>query len=102
MASASNYMGEHGSDKDMERALEHQAQLIGQYEEEEKAQREWEEKFRENNNSTPVCLVNSFLSQTIHMLLIWHGLIRALFASWNQALPDHRIFPCLRFEHHST
>ncbi|GMP22402.1 hypothetical protein CsSME_00000450 [Camellia sinensis var. sinensis] len=37
----------------MERALEHQAQLIGQYEEEEKAQREWEEKFRENNNSTP-------------------------------------------------
>ncbi|CAL5322229.1 unnamed protein product [Camellia sinensis] len=53
VASASNYMGEHGSDKDMERALEHQAQLIGQYEEEEKAQREWEEKFRENNNSTP-------------------------------------------------
>ncbi|KAI8031598.1 hypothetical protein LOK49_LG01G00420 [Camellia lanceoleosa] len=36
VASASNYMGEHGSDKDMERALEHQAQLIGQYEEEEK------------------------------------------------------------------
>ncbi|KAL5569563.1 hypothetical protein UlMin_026138 [Ulmus minor] len=39
-------------DKDMEKALEHQAQLIGQYEEMEKAQREWEEKFRENINNT--------------------------------------------------
>ncbi|KAJ4970878.1 hypothetical protein NE237_003977 [Protea cynaroides] len=34
--------------KDMERALEHQAQLIVQYEAEENAQREWEAKFREN------------------------------------------------------
>ncbi|XP_073144938.1 uncharacterized protein [Henckelia pumila] len=39
----------HDRDKDMESALQHQAQLIGQYEEEEKAQREWEEKFRESN-----------------------------------------------------
>lgn len=46
----------HGRNKDMERALEHQAQLIGQNEEMEMAQREWEEKFRENNTSTPVCL----------------------------------------------
>ncbi|XP_055811410.1 uncharacterized protein LOC129881091 [Solanum dulcamara] len=38
------------SDEDMERALQHKAQLIGQYEAEEKAQREWEEKYRENNN----------------------------------------------------
>ncbi|KAJ9175425.1 hypothetical protein P3X46_013982 [Hevea brasiliensis] len=43
----------YGGDRDMEKALEHQAQLIGQYEAMEKAQREWEEKFRENNNSTP-------------------------------------------------
>ncbi|KAJ7974942.1 Transcriptional regulator ATRX [Quillaja saponaria] len=43
----------HGKEKDMEKALEHQAQLIGQYEAMEKAQREWEEKFRENNSSTP-------------------------------------------------
>ncbi|CAN6697553.1 unnamed protein product [Malus baccata var. baccata] len=43
----------HGRDKDMEKALEHQAQLICQNEEMEKAQREWEEKFRENNTSTP-------------------------------------------------
>lgn len=42
-----------GSEKDMERALEHQAQFIAQYEAEEKAQREWEDKFRENNGSTP-------------------------------------------------
>ncbi|CAK7325305.1 unnamed protein product [Dovyalis caffra] len=41
------------SDRDMERALEHQAQLIDRYEAMEEAQREWEEKFRENNGSTP-------------------------------------------------
>lgn len=44
----------HGQGRDMEKALEDKAQLIDQYEEMEKAQREWEEKFRENNNSTPV------------------------------------------------
>ncbi|KAM3268480.1 putative protein isoform X6 [Capsicum chacoense] len=37
-------------DEDMERALQHKAQLIGQFEAEEKAQREWEEKYRENNS----------------------------------------------------
>ncbi|PON56331.1 transcriptional regulator ATRX [Parasponia andersonii] len=42
-----------GQDRDMEKALEDHAQLIGQYEEMEKAQREWEEKFKENNASTP-------------------------------------------------
>lgn len=49
----------YGGDRDMEKALEHQAQLIGRYEEMEKAQTEWEEKFRENNNSTPVWLMKS-------------------------------------------
>ncbi|RDX71273.1 hypothetical protein CR513_49404, partial [Mucuna pruriens] len=43
----------YGREKDMEKALEHQAQLIDQYEAMEKAQREWEEKFRENNSTTP-------------------------------------------------
>ncbi|KAK4385535.1 hypothetical protein Sango_2677500 [Sesamum angolense] len=43
---------EHERNEDMESALQHQAQLIGRYEEEEKAQREWEEKFRENNSGT--------------------------------------------------
>lgn len=42
-----------GCDGDMERALEHQAQLIGRYEAQEKAQRDWEEKYGENNISTP-------------------------------------------------
>ncbi|GFP90988.1 hypothetical protein PHJA_001242800 [Phtheirospermum japonicum] len=42
----------HKRDEDMERALRHQAQLIGRYEEEEKAQRAWEEKFRKNNYGT--------------------------------------------------
>ncbi|KAK7279546.1 hypothetical protein RJT34_24599 [Clitoria ternatea] len=43
----------YGRKEDMEKALEHQAQLIDQYEAMEKAQREWEEKFRENNSTTP-------------------------------------------------
>ncbi|PKI68542.1 hypothetical protein CRG98_011028 [Punica granatum] len=43
---------EFGAEREMERALEHQAQLIGQYKDMEKAQREWEEKYRENNSST--------------------------------------------------
>ncbi|GER51226.1 epithelial-stromal interaction protein 1 [Striga asiatica] len=37
---------------EMESALQHQAQLIGRYEEEERAQIKWEEKFRENNSGT--------------------------------------------------
>ncbi|XP_073223753.1 uncharacterized protein [Cicer arietinum] len=41
-----------GRKEDMEKALEHQAQLIDRFGAMEKAQREWEEKFRENNNST--------------------------------------------------
>lgn len=45
-------------DKDMESALLHQAQLIRRYEEEEKAQRDWEEKFRENNSGTQVCFIS--------------------------------------------
>ncbi|KAK6933508.1 hypothetical protein RJ641_036402 [Dillenia turbinata] len=47
------YLNGHGKDEEMERVLEQQAQLIGQYEAEEKAQREWEEKFKENNGGTP-------------------------------------------------
>uniref|UniRef100_A0A5B6ZW33 Uncharacterized protein n=1 Tax=Davidia involucrata TaxID=16924 RepID=A0A5B6ZW33_DAVIN len=53
VTSAGIYLNENGCDKDMESALEHQAQLIGKYEAEERAQREWEEKFGENNSSTP-------------------------------------------------
>lgn len=59
VANGSNYLNTRGSGKDMELALAHQAQLIRQYKEEEKAQREWEEKYRENNSNTPVCLVSS-------------------------------------------
>lgn len=40
----------------MERVLKEQAQLIGQYEAEEKAQREWEQKYNENNTSNTVCI----------------------------------------------
>lgn len=38
--------------EEMERVLEKQARLIGQYEAEENAQREWEEKYNENKSST--------------------------------------------------
>ncbi|KAL6552725.1 hypothetical protein OROHE_008089 [Orobanche hederae] len=56
----------HGREEDMESALQHQARLIGQYEEEEKVQREWEEKFRENNSGTQ----SYRLAATIEALLI--------------------------------
>ncbi|KAF8775267.1 hypothetical protein HU200_004671 [Digitaria exilis] len=39
---------------EMERMLERQAELIGQYEEEEKAQREWEKQYNENRNANKV------------------------------------------------
>lgn len=58
------YITVHEREIDMESALQHQAQLIGQYEEEEKAQREWEEKFRESNSCEQV----SFIS--FHYLVI--------------------------------
>lgn len=54
---------------DMEEALKCQAQLIDQYEAMEKAQREWEEKFRENNNSTPVCSIRNWLLVTFWLFL---------------------------------
>lgn len=50
----------HDKERNMEEALQQQAQLIGRYEAMERAQREWEQKFRENNNSTPVCFKNTF------------------------------------------
>lgn len=50
----------HETERDMERALKHQAQFIAQYEEEEKAQKEWEDKFRENNGSPPVSYLVSY------------------------------------------
>ncbi|KAF8717067.1 hypothetical protein HU200_026178 [Digitaria exilis] len=39
---------------EMERMLERQAELIGQYEEEEKAQREWEKQYNESRNANKV------------------------------------------------
>ncbi|KAE9617533.1 hypothetical protein Lalb_Chr03g0036371 [Lupinus albus] len=42
-----------GERENMEMALEHQARLIDQHEAMERAQREWEDKFRENNSNTP-------------------------------------------------
>ncbi|KAK9093474.1 hypothetical protein Syun_028385 [Stephania yunnanensis] len=47
------FSNENGRDGDMERALELQARLIGHNEAEETAQREWEEKFRDNNRCAP-------------------------------------------------
>ncbi|KAK8536007.1 hypothetical protein V6N13_104622 [Hibiscus sabdariffa] len=65
-------LGFHGyeGEKDMEKALEHQAQLIDRYEAMEKAQREWEEKFRENNSSTPICLRKTYLIEIICVLFL--------------------------------
>lgn len=66
-----HYCRGHGGDKEMKRALEHQAELIVRYEAEERAQRDWEEKFRENNSRTPVCLTafNSYGNHFIFFIL---------------------------------
>ncbi|XP_062207509.1 uncharacterized protein LOC133909203 [Phragmites australis] len=45
------YVIRYEKDGDMERVLERQAELIGQYEEEEKSQREWEMQYNENRNA---------------------------------------------------
>ncbi|KAK4353637.1 hypothetical protein RND71_025831 [Anisodus tanguticus] len=52
------------SDEDMETALQHKAQLIGKYEAEEKAQREWEEKYRENNSYAQDCDPGNYSDMT--------------------------------------
>lgn len=46
-----NYVIRYEKDGEMERVLERQAELIGQYEDEEKAQREWEKHYNENRNA---------------------------------------------------
>ena len=48
------YVIRYEEDGEMERVLERQAELIGQYEEEEKAQREWEKQYNENRNANKV------------------------------------------------
>ncbi|ESW15816.1 hypothetical protein PHAVU_007G104500 [Phaseolus vulgaris] len=53
LLSKNHHIDGYGRENEMEKALEHQAELIDQYEAMEKAQREWEEKFRENNSTTP-------------------------------------------------
>ena len=45
-----------GRDEEMERVLEKQAELIGQFQAEENAQREWEQKYNEKKISTLVCI----------------------------------------------
>jgi hypothetical protein len=45
------YVIRYEKDGEMERVLEKQAELIGQYESEEKAQREWEKQFNDRWNS---------------------------------------------------
>lgn len=56
------------SDEGMERALQHKALLIGKYEAEEKAQREWEEKYRENNYAQ---VYMNFWSSTCILFICW-------------------------------
>ena len=89
---------EYGRDSDMEKALEDQAQLIGRYEAMEKAQREWEEKFRENNSSTPVCFIRAFFSHlnafasTLFILFFIHKLHMHPVDVNPQANPPHHSF----------
>ncbi|CAL4946492.1 unnamed protein product [Urochloa decumbens] len=48
------YVIRHEKSVEMERVLERQAELIGQYEEEEEAQREWEKQYNESRNANKV------------------------------------------------
>jgi hypothetical protein len=49
------YTVEYRKDGEMERVLEKQAELIGQYQAQENAQREWEKRFCGRRDSTSVC-----------------------------------------------
>lgn len=46
-----------GRGEEMERVLEQQAQLIGQYQTEEDAQTEWERKYSDIKYATAVCIL---------------------------------------------
>lgn len=48
------FSSRNGQDDDGKRALQHQAQTTDQYEAEDKAQRDWEEKVRENSSCVQV------------------------------------------------
>ncbi|CAL4973037.1 unnamed protein product [Urochloa decumbens] len=48
------YVIRYEKDGEMERVLERQAELIGQYKEEEEAQREWEKQYNESRNANKV------------------------------------------------
>jgi hypothetical protein len=48
-------------DGEIDRMLERQAELIGQYEEEEEAQREWEKQYNENRNAKKVKAATIFV-----------------------------------------
>ncbi|KAL5221783.1 hypothetical protein ABZP36_026496 [Zizania latifolia] len=51
-------------DGEMERVLERQAELIGQYEAEEEAQRQWEKRFNENRSSTKASQIENAREQS--------------------------------------
>lgn len=48
-------VNDHDEDEEMKRVLQQQEQLIDQFQAEENAQREWEEKYNENKSSMLVC-----------------------------------------------
>ena len=58
-----------GRDEEMEKVLEKQAELIGQFQAEENAQREWEQKYNENKISTLVCIYTRQLLAVICCVL---------------------------------
>jgi hypothetical protein len=55
------YMIRYEKDGEIDRMLERQAELIGQYEEEEEAQREWEKQYNENRNAKKVKAATIFV-----------------------------------------
>ena len=61
---------DHGSgrDEEMETVLEKHAKFIGQFQAEENAQREWEQKYNEKKIATLVCIYTGRLLAVIYQL----------------------------------
>ena len=72
--SSNNSTHERECNGEMERAIKHQAQLISCHEAQEKAQRDWEEKYGENNVSMLLNFIFCFVC-TINLYLLLFGCI---------------------------
>lgn len=76
-----------GRDENMERVLEKHAMLIGQFQAEENAQREWEQKYNERKISTQVCLYTE--EKEAALVCQYH-----VFCSFSILMSNKALIPC--------